>query len=146
MTTFSKWRRDCLNANFKLPVLGSRVSVLGKVIEDELTGILENYMKHGIPMTNHILRLNIMTLITKHHRDDLIARMGIDVLPKDRLCFGQRWCQRFYKRHQFTSRVATTKMRDEIPADYERKKELFLLHLSKAIHDHNMPDELICAR
>ena len=27
-------------------------------------------MKHGIPMTNHILRLNILTLITKHNRDD----------------------------------------------------------------------------
>lgn len=71
--------------------------------------------------------------------------MGADVLPKLRLCFGQRWCQRFYKRHHFTSRVATTKMRDEIPADYERKKETFILHLSKAIHDHNVPDELICA-
>jgi len=23
ITTFSRWRRDCLNANFKLPVLGS---------------------------------------------------------------------------------------------------------------------------
>jgi len=73
----------------------------------------------------------------------LIIRMGIDVAPKDALRFGQRWCQRFYKRHSFTSRVATTKMRDEIPADYERKKEKFLLHLSKAINDHNIPDELM---
>ena len=47
-----------------MPVLGSRISVLGKVIEDELTGIVENYMKHGIPMTNHILRLNFMTLVS----------------------------------------------------------------------------------
>ena len=35
-------------------------------------------------------------------------------------------------------------MRDEIPADYEQKKETFLLHLSKAINDHNIPDALIC--
>jgi len=116
MTTFSRWRRDFLHVNFQPRVLG-RLSVLGKVIEEELTSIVENYMKHGIPMTNHILRLNILTLLTNHHRDDLIARMGADVLPKLRLCFGQRCCQRFYKRHHFTSRVATTKMRDEIPAD-----------------------------
>ena len=47
-----------------MPVLGSRISVLGTVIEDELTGIVDNYMKHGIPMTNYILRLNIMTLVS----------------------------------------------------------------------------------
>ena len=33
-------------------------------------------MKHDIPMTNYILRLNIFTLLTNYHRDDLIARMG----------------------------------------------------------------------
>ena len=40
-------------------------------------------MKHGIPMTNYILRLNIFTLLTNYYRDDLIARMGANVLPND---------------------------------------------------------------
>jgi hypothetical protein len=34
-----------------LPVLGGKSSVLGKEIDNELAGIVENYMKHGIPMT-----------------------------------------------------------------------------------------------
>ena len=47
-----------MNDKFVLPVIG-RTSVLGMVIEDELVSVVENYMKHGIPITNHILRLNI---------------------------------------------------------------------------------------
>lgn len=133
--TFSRWRRGYV----KVPILG-RVSALGKVIEAESALIVENYRKHSIPITNHILRLNIVTLLTNHHRDYLIARMDADVLPKDRLCFGQRWFQRLYKRLHFTGRVATTQMRDEIRTDYE-----ITLHLSMAINDHNIPDELICA-
>jgi len=66
-------------SNVKLHVLGSRLSVLGKVIEDELTGIVENYMKHGIPMTNHILRLNIMTLVSACTIDICILTVAIIV-------------------------------------------------------------------
>jgi len=62
---------------------------------------------------------------------------------KDKLRFGRTWCARFYKRHKFVSRIASTKIRDEIPADYEAKKEKFELHLSKAIHEHDIPDELV---
>jgi len=47
------------------------------------------------------------------------------------------------RRHKFPSRRATTKMRNEIPADYEAKKEQFILHVAKAIKDHNVPDPLI---
>ena len=34
-------------------------------------------------------------------------------------------------------------MRDDLPADYEKKVEVFENLLSLAIHKHNVPDELI---
>ncbi len=49
----------------------------------------------------------------------------------------------FIYRHNFKTRVATTKMREDLPKDYEIKKQTFTFLLSKAIHDYNVPDELI---
>lgn len=82
-------------------------------------------------------------MIGKHNRNDLLERLGDQVPIKDKLRFGRTWCHRFYKRHKFVSRIASTKMRDEIPADYEAKKERFLLHFSKAFNEHNIPDDLV---
>ena len=74
-------------------------------------------------------------MIGKYDRNDLLERLGDQVSIKDKLRFGRTWCHRFYKRDKFVSRIASTKMRDEIPADYEAKKERFLLHFSKAISE-----------
>jgi hypothetical protein len=38
------------------------------------------------------------------------------------LVFGKAWCTTFYQRNKLSLRAATTKMRDEIPADFEARK------------------------
>ena len=83
-----------------------------------------------------------------HNRHDLLERST----PNDPrnvpgshwfLRLGSSWCKRFYDRHNFKSRKATIKMRDDLPADYEAKKNKFTYILSKAIIDNNVPDDLI---
>lgn len=143
IATFSKWKKAALKPLDQDEKHCGRGSVVGKEVEAELVLVVERYNEHGIPLTDTILRCALLSLLTKHGKDDIMFRLTDAVPVKDRLRLGRRWCQRFYNRHKFVSRAATTKMRDEIPADYDDKKETFILHLSKAIHDHNIPDELI---
>ena len=119
----------------------------GKAIDDELAEIVRNYNKNGVPITDYILRCCLIELISKR-RPKFFKRI-VEVhatVPKTKpkmYKFAQSWATRFWKRHQLSSRVSTTKMRDDLPADYEKKVEVFENLLSLAIHKHNVPDELI---
>ena len=133
ISTFCKWKKQHLNPSQR--TIMCLMSVLGSVIEEELVAVVQRYNNHGIPMSDTILRFSLIALIGKYDRNDLLERLGDQVSIKDKLRFGRTWCHRFYKRDKFVSRIASTKMRDEIPADYEAKKERFLLHFSKAISE-----------
>jgi len=37
-----------------------RASIIGKLVESELVQVVERYSTHGVPMTNYILRCNLM--------------------------------------------------------------------------------------
>jgi hypothetical protein len=89
-------------------------SVIGRKVESELVAVVERYNSHGVPMTNYILRCNLITLLFKHNKEVVLKRVD-----DGDLVFGKAWCTRFYQRNKLSLRAATTKMRDEIPADYE---------------------------
>lgn len=113
-----------LNRNPK----SGRAPCYGKQIDDELTDVVCRYNKHGVPVGDSILRCNPITILTKEGRNDILNRIvpdNEDLTAADQLRFGKEWAKRFYRRHKLRSRLATTKMRDEVPADYERKKKNF---------------------
>ena len=143
--TFSRWSKDVQNK--KEVSYSGRCSIIGCEMDEELASIVREYNKHGIPMTDLILRCALIGLMKKNNRNDLLEKMISDEAENDiknsKLRFGRRWCHRFYKRHNFSNRRGTTKMREEFPKDYELKKDNFILHLSKAIVENRVPDELI---
>jgi hypothetical protein len=57
--------------------------------------------------------------------------------------FGKQWAHRFWNRNNFSSRSPTTKTRESIPEDYEKKRNDYLFILSKVLSDARIPDELI---
>ena len=145
-TCFKRWMKDIKNKKERKRV--KRISVIGKALDDELAGIVDNYQDHGCPMKTPILRVQLLTLLEVRGRQDIIDRMN----PHDERNvpgsgwfrrIGDSWHNRLYKRQNIKTRVATTKMREDLPKDYEIKKQTFTFLLSKAIHDYDVPDELI---
>ena len=110
-----------------------RTSVIGKFLDKALADVVRNYFKHGVPISDLILRSTLMQLMETHNRHDLLERCNPEDprnIPDNKhwlLRLGQSWCFRFYRRWNFKSRVPTTKMRSDVPADYEaKKKDLFI--------------------
>ena len=142
-TTINRWAKDLKIGKTDTT---TRPPDYGVGIDNELADVVRNYGNHGVPITNFILRLNLISILKKNNRADILSLIvddNTDTVPKGHYRFGTGWAQRFYQRHNFASRVASTKMRNETPKDYEEKKDKFILHLSKAIHDYNIPDSLI---
>ena len=143
--TLGRWLKDILKHKTKNFI---RIPVIGEFLDNALADIVNNYFRNGVPMSNFIIRTTLMELMEKHNRHDLLERCNPDDPRNIRgkhwfLRLGDSWCNRFYKRHEFKSRVATTKMRNDLPADYEQKKTNFIYVLSKALGDNNVPDELV---
>ena len=143
--TLGRWSKDVItNKELK----EKRIPVIGKVLDDALADVANNYFKHGVPMSDLILKTTLMQLMETHNRHDLLERCN----PNDPrnvqgkkwfIRLGRSWCHRFYKRHNLSCRVATTKMRNDLPVDYEEKKKRFTYILSRAIGDNHVPDDLI---
>ena len=129
--TLNVWVKD-LNASKKLTYV--RGSTIPKDVEEGLVAEVARYNRQGIPLGNVVLRMKLLQLMEAKGLRDEVAKPN---------SFGDSWFQRFYKRHKFSNRIATTKMREEIPAMFEAKKSMYISHLSAAIHGNNIPDELI---
>jgi len=81
-----------------------------------------------------ILRMRLVQLMIDHGLQERI------MIPNS---FGDSWFQRFYHRNDIVTRVATTKMREDLPADFDQKCAKYMAILSVALHDHEVPDELV---
>ena len=72
---------------------------------------------------------------------DLLNRMVANEEENDqknsKLRFGKEWCHRIFRRHDFSNRRGTAKMREEFPVDYEVKKDNFILHYH-TMYSHTM--------
>ena len=101
---FCRWTKDLKN-NKEVNYSG-RCSIIGTQIDEELAAVVREYNKHGIPMTNLILRCALIGLLKTHKRNDLLERMVSNEEENDvknsKLRFGKEWCQRFYRRHDFS--------------------------------------------
>lgn len=116
----SRWKKDLIN-NKK--ITGRRAPVYGSAIDDELANIVKDYyMKHSVMIGDSILRSNLIRLLEKEERLDILNRILPDdqeIIHHNQLRFGPEWARRFYKRHNLSSNtVATSKMRvDEAVED-----------------------------
>ena len=142
--TLSRWSKDVSNRKV---IKTTRIPVIGEFLDKALAVIVNNYFRNGVPMSNFILKTTLLQLMETHNRHDLLERCNPDDPRNVRgkqwfIRLGEGWCNRFYKRHDFKSRVATTKMRNDLPNDYEEKKKNFIYILSKALGDNNVPDDL----
>lgn len=110
--SFSRWSKDVKN-NKEISYSG-RCSIIGPEIDEELASIVREYNKHGILMTNRILRCALIGLLKTHNRNDLLERIISEKDENDvknsRLRFGKEWCYRFYKRHKISNRRGITKI------------------------------------
>lgn len=123
-----------------------RYPCYGIEIDKKLAEKVLEYNNFGVPVTNLILKCLLQTLLETNGREDILNRIcpaDAIITKQQDLKFGNRWANRFYTRHDFTSRVATTKMREDIPQRYEEKKEEFVRSMSYIIRKFNIPDELI---
>ena len=141
ITTLGRWMKDCETEKFQQ--LSGRLPVYGTKIDLQLVALVQNYSDHAVPMTNSMLRMNLITMLTADNRKDILDAIADTEEPLSKTKkyrFADQWALRFYKRHKLSSRVATTKMRDELPAEYEVKVAKFKLILSLNIHQHNMDE------
>jgi hypothetical protein len=129
--TLSRWVRDAASQK---EMQYKRSSSIPIAVEKALVREVIRYNDAGVPLNNMILRMNLVRLMKEAALEALIA------VPNS---FGDSWFQRFYSRNNISSRVATTKMREDIPADFDAKRAKYLAILSVAIHDNNVPDALI---
>ena len=111
-----------------------RASVLDDAMEKELVAKVLICNHHGVPLTNSLMRLNLLFLMTAAGQESQMEAEG---------SFGSSWFQRFYARHDLRSRVCTTKMRADVPEKYDEKKAKYLAILTVAIQDNNVCDALI---
>ena len=144
VTTIGRWMKD-VDDKKELWEYGRR-PVYGVPIDNQLLAIVKNYNNHAVPMTNMILRIQLLTLLQSSGQTNILDAIADSEEPlskEKKYRFGDQWAIRFYNRHNLSSRVATTKMREELPAKYAEKLLDFKLILSLNIYDHNVPDALI---
>ena len=128
---------------------GARVPPYGTKIDLQLVDTVNSYNYHAVPMTNMILRIQLIALLVMQKRSDIldaIADSDESLSSFKKYRFSDQWALRFFKRHILRSPVATTKMREEVPAKYEEKLEAFKLILCLNVRDHNVPDALFNRR
>ena len=148
--TLNRWLKDLTAGKLHVSVAGRRLPAYGAAIDNQLLAAVQKYNLHGIPMTDHILKLTLIDLLLKGNRRDILDRLcpddeHIEIITGDKsqFRFGKRWAHRFYNRHNFPSRRATTKMREDVPVQYHEKVDMFTCVLSRNIRDHNIPDALV---
>ncbi len=73
LATFGKWKKQAANSLY-VPYKG-RASIIGKLVESELVRVVERYSTHGVPMTNYIVRCNLMALLVKHECNDVLKQV-----------------------------------------------------------------------
>ena len=116
--TLNRWAQDLAN---KKQMQYQRSSSIPADVEKELNNEVDRYNEAGVPLTNMILRLNLVKLMDR-------AGLGAKVAVPN--SFGDSWFQRFYSRNNIRTRVATTKMREDFPVDFEAKCAKYLAYLS----------------
>lgn len=120
----------------RIPDYRVRMPVYGAEIEGAVLRNGNEAREAGLSLDGAILRRYLMVHLKKANLLELSKEnRGVHV-------FGQSWAARFLKRHGFSSRVATSKMR-EFPADFEKKRDVYTKIGSELIFKYNVPPDLV---
>ena len=115
----------------KAPAYGDDIDV--KLLEE-----VKGRMATGLPVDDVTLRCLLLSLLKEHDKcHSLVANGGSND-------FQHGWVSRFWKRHNITSRVATTKMRI-LPSNFNALEENYITVAAQRnlIHDDNVPSDLV---
>ena len=134
-----QWARDVKNNKEVSSKQMGSAPAYGREIDLELAELVRLRRRVGLSMDQYMLQFMLRELLKQKGKESLLKENG------GALVAGGSWCDRFYSRHNFTHRVATTKMREAVPADFEAKKESYIEIGSRIIHENNIPKELVIA-
>ena len=129
------WRKE-LKTPERISDYRVRMPVYGAEIEGAVLRNANEAREEGLSLDGSILRRYLMVHLAKANLLELLKKNGgLHV-------FAESWAARFFKRHGFWSRVATSKMR-ELPADFEKKRDLYTKIGSELIFKYNVPPDLV---
>ena len=75
-----------------------RKPVYGEKIDKQLVKVVQNYNEHAVPMTNMILRIQLITLLQSNGRTDILDAIADSDEPlskEKKYRFSDSWAQRF---------------------------------------------------
>lgn len=128
----TRWVKDKLNG--KNPGYMHRAPGYGWEVDSELyTEVMEKILL-GLSVDSDILREMLLSILAKHGLMKFVVNEG---------SFRRSWADRFFKRHKLRSRAVTTKMRDEVPADFLAKENTYINIGAKLIAKYKVPKELV---
>ncbi len=113
-----------------------RAPAYGQVIDDMVYQSILGQIDHGAPVNNITLRAVLIVELTKHNKLDLLVENGGQCI------FRESWAKRFWKRHNLSSRVITTKLR-ELPSDFEERKVVFSDIGGSILLQNDIPPDLV---
>ena len=129
------WRKDIMKGKTELKK-GGQGPPYGKEIDLLLLKDFDQRRDAGLSVDDFVLRKLLLVILEHFNLLTLLKENG------GRYKFGHGWAVRFYKRHNISVRVCTTKMR-EIPTDFEQKKEVYLKVGAALIKKYNVPKSLV---
>lgn len=130
------WARDITNGKSVSSKGSGGTTAIGSDVDQELIQQVRARIAVGLSMDAYMLQTLCRALLKRQNKEDILLENG------GKCTLGAAWCNRFYKRHKLRYRVATTKMRDAIPADFDEKKEKYLQIGSQILHQYSIPPAL----
>lgn len=108
----------------------------GREVDIKVKNDIQARIDVGLLVDDVILKECVLIQLRENNLNHLLKVNG------GRLMIGHGWCARFWKRHNFVSRIATTKMRDT-PADFAIKEQAYLDVAVAYFKEHDIPPELV---
>jgi hypothetical protein len=134
VTALKRWMTDWQNG--REPKDTRREPILGIETERRILQQLLKRSEVGLSIGDDDLRRVVLDYLAQSGRTCLLRENG------GNNTFGSSFCSRFWKRHRMSSRIATTKMRDDIPKDFATKLETYERIGSYYIEKYGIPREL----
>jgi hypothetical protein len=132
----SRWKKEMRSG--KLPGKELHHSPpYGKELDLDLLKAVKERLAIGLAVDSIVLRVLLLPMLVERSLSHLLVEKGGEFL------FGYSWANRFFKRYNLSSRAVTTKMRDEIPADFEAKREVYLNIGSVILTENSIPPSLV---
>jgi len=136
----NRWAKEVKKQRSEIPcekpTPGGSTPACGPFIDKKLAEYAKLRSKAGLPINNIWLIQNLVTLL-------LTPEYGkVHLVGNANFKFGNSWCQRFWKRHNYSSRSPTCKMR-ETPEKLEELENTFTILIAEMLQKYNIDDALV---